>query len=841
MADMTEINAGQVKDIAIDQSMKAAFIDYAMSVIMDRSLPDVRDGLKPVHRRVLYSMKELGTTWNAAYKKSARIVGDTIGKYHPHGDAAVYQTLVRMAQNFSMRYVLVDGQGNFGSVDGDSAAAMRYTEARMAKIAGEILADIEKDTVNMRDNYDGSLKEPEVMPTRIPELLINGTSGIAVGMATNIPPHNIEEVINAIVHLIDNPDSTVSEMMEHISGPDFPTGGIILGKNGIKLAYETGRGIIKIRAKTSVEGSDEKNNRERIVIHEMPYQVNKSNMIIQMADLVKEKRIEGIHDIRDESDRRGIRVVIELKKDADPNILLNQLYKMTQMQVSFGINMLAICNGVPKTVNLKDACSYFVLHRRDVVTRRTRYELEDAEKRAHILEGLKRAIDNIDEVIEIIKGSGSTEDARNRLMSRFAFSRPQAVSILEMKLSRLTGLERDKIVSEYEDLLKKIAWYKEILNNENTLMSVIKKELLEIKTKYGDERKTEIVNYEGDIDIEDLIADEDMVVTLTTENYIKRTSLELYRKQKRGGKGINAINPKENDFVKNIFVASSHTLLMVFTSYGKVYWIKVYQLPEAGRNSRGKPIINLLNVEKDEKVAAILPIKEFVDGHYVMMGTKNGTVKKTNMMDFAVQRSNGKKAIRLNEGDELIEVKVTTGDDDIVMATRQGLSIRFNEQDVRSMGRTAAGVRGIRLAKGNEVVTMDVVEPETTLLTITSKGIGKRTPVEEYRLQSRGGKGIITIKTSEENGHVVRVLKVNETDEAMLITSGGQAIRIPVNGISIIGRNTKGVRLFRVGEGEFVVSVTKIMEPEEKENGNGLLKAPQKDDNESQENISPDK
>ncbi len=841
MADMTEINAGQVKDIAIDQSMKAAFIDYAMSVIMDRSLPDVRDGLKPVHRRVLYSMKELGTTWNAAYKKSARIVGDTIGKYHPHGDAAVYQTLVRMAQNFSMRYVLVDGQGNFGSVDGDSAAAMRYTEARMAKIAGEILADIEKDTVNMRDNYDGSLKEPEVMPTRIPELLINGTSGIAVGMATNIPPHNIEEVINAIVHLIDNPDSTVSEMMEHISGPDFPTGGIILGKNGIKLAYETGRGIIKIRAKTSVEGSDEKNNRERIVIHELPYQVNKSNMIIQMADLVKEKRIEGIHDIRDESDRRGIRVVIELKKDADPNILLNQLYKMTQMQVSFGINMLAICNGVPKTVNLKDACNYFVLHRRDVVTRRTRYELEDAEKRAHILEGLKRAIDNIDEVIEIIKGSGSTEDARNRLMSRFAFSRPQAVSILEMKLSRLTGLERDKIVSEYEDLLKKIAWYKEILNNENTLMSVIKKELLEIKTKYGDERKTEIVNYEGDIDIEDLIADEDMVVTLTTENYIKRTSLELYRKQKRGGKGINAINPKENDFVKNIFVASSHTLLMVFTSYGKVYWIKVYQLPEAGRNSRGKPIINLLNVEKDEKVAAILPIKEFVDGHYVMMGTKNGTVKKTNMMDFAVQRSNGKKAIRLNEGDELIEVKVTTGDDDIVMATRQGLSIRFNEQDVRSMGRTAAGVRGIRLAKGNEVVTMDVVEPETTLLTITSKGIGKRTPVEEYRLQSRGGKGIITIKTSEENGHVVRVLKVNETDEAMLITSGGQAIRIPVNGISIIGRNTKGVRLFRVGEGEFVVSVTKIMEPEEKENGNGLLKAPQKDDNESQENISPDK
>ncbi len=812
----TTVNTGMVKDIAIDQSMKTAFIDYAMSVIMDRSLPDVRDGLKPVHRRVLYSMKELGNTWNSSYKKSARIVGDTIGKYHPHGDAAVYGTLVRMAQEFSMRYVLVDGQGNFGSIDGDSAAAMRYTEARMSKISSEILADIEKDTVNMRDNYDGSLKEPEVMPTRIPELLINGTSGIAVGMATNIPPHNLTEVIDAIVKLVDEPEMTVVELMQYVSGPDFPTGGIILGRSGIKQGYETGRGIIKIRSKTSIEQPDSKNSRERIVIHELPYQVNKSNMIIQIAELVKDKRLEGIHDIRDESDRRGIRVVIELKKDADPNILLNQLFKMTNMQVSFGINMLAICNGVPKTLNLKDACHYFILHRKDVVTRRTKYELDDAEKRAHILEGLKRALDNIDEVIEIIKSSGSTEDARNRLMSRFAFSRPQAVSILEMKLSKLTGLERDKLIAEYEELLKKIAWFKEILSNEKTLMDVIKKELLEIKTKYGDERKTEIVDYEGDIDIEDMIADEDMVVTLTTENYIKRTSLDLYRKQKRGGKGINAINPKENDFVKNIFVASSHTLLMVFTSYGKVYWIKVYRLPEAGRNSRGKPIINLLNVEKDEKVAAILPVKELSEGSFIMMGTKKGTVKKTDVKEFLIQRSNGKKAIRLNEGDELIEARITNGENDVVLATRHGLSIRFNEQDVRSMGRTAAGVRGVRLAKGNEVVTMDIVEPGTTLLSITSKGIGKRTPIEDYRLQSRGGKGIITIKTSEENGEVVGVLKVDEADEAMLITSGGQAIRIPVNGISIIGRNTKGVRLFRVSEGEYVVSVTKIMEPEEK-------------------------
>ena len=815
---MGEIIHGKIKDIAIEQSMKTAFIDYAMSVIMDRSLPDVRDGLKPVHRRVLFSMKELGNTWNSSYKKSARIVGDTIGKYHPHGDQAVYGALVRMAQTFSMRYVLVDGQGNFGSIDGDSAAAMRYTEARMARISSEILADIEKDTVNMRDNYDGSLKEPEVMPTRIPALLINGSSGIAVGMASNIPPHNIVEIITAVVHLIDKPESTVLDLMEYVSGPDFPTGGIILGRTGIRSAYETGRGIIKVRSKATIETFETSGSRDRIVIHEIPYQVNKSNMIIQIAELVKEKRIEGIHDIRDESDRQGIRVVIELKKDADPNILLNQLYKMTQMQTSFGINMLAICNGVPKTINLKDTIRHFILHRKDVVTRRTRYELSEAEKRAHILEGLKRAIDNIDEVIEIIRNSASTDDARNSLMSRFAFSRPQAVSILEMKLSRLTGLERDKIVSEYEELLKKISWYKEILTNESTLFGVIKTELEEIKTRYGDGRKTDIVNYEGDLDMEDLIADEDMVVTLTTENYIKRTPLDLYRKQKRGGKGINAINPKENDFVKDIFVSSSHTLLLIFTSYGKVYWTKVYQLPEAGRNSRGKPIINLVNVEKDEKVAAILPIKDFVEGQFIMMGTKKGTVKKTDMMEYSIQRTNGKKAIKLNEGDELIEVKITKGDNDIVLATKAGLSIRFNEKDVRPMGRVAAGVRGIRLSKDNEVVNMDVIEPDTTLLSITDKGIGKRTPIEDYRLQSRGGKGIITIKTSPENGYVVGVLKVNESDEAMLITSNGQAIRIPVSGISIIGRNTKGVRLFRVGAGEHVVSITKIVDPEDSAN-----------------------
>ncbi|MBQ3367412.1 DNA gyrase subunit A [bacterium] len=820
---MDELIHGKIKDIAIEHSMKTAFIDYAMSVITDRSLPDVRDGLKPVHRRVLFAMKELGNTYNAAYKKSARIVGDVIGKYHPHGDQAVYQTLVRMAQDFSMRYTLVDGQGNFGSVDGDGAAAMRYTEARMAKIAGEIMADLDKDTVNMRDNYDGSLQEPEVMPTKIPELLVNGTSGIAVGMASNIPPHNITETVNATIHLIDNPDADIPELMEFITGPDFPTGGSILGKAGIRAAYETGKGIIKIRSKATIE-LGQNGARDRIIIHEIPYQVNKANMIIQIAELVKEKKLEGIHDIRDESGRREkIRVVIELKKDADPNILLNQLFKMTQLQVSFGINMLAICNGIPKTINLKDALHYFILHRKDVVTRRTRYELAEAEKRAHILEGLKIAIDNIDEVVHIIRSSASTDDARINLMDRFGLSKLQANAILDMKLSRLTGLERDKIIAELEELYKKIEWYKEILANEHVLFGVIKDELKEIKEKYGDERKTDIVNYDGDIDIEDLIADDDMVVTLTTENYIKRTPLDLYRKQKRGGKGINAINPKENDYVKNIFVASSHTLLLLFTSFGKVYWTKVHQLPEATRNSRGKPIINLVNIEKDEKIAAVLPIKEFVEGEFIMMGTKNGTVKKTDIMEYKTQRTNGKKAIKLNEGDELIEVKITKGNDDVVLATKKGLSIRFNENDVRPMGRVAAGVRGIRINSDDEVVTMDVIEEGTTLLSITDKGIGKRTPVEDYRLQSRGGKGIITIKTSDENGYVVGVLKVNQNDEAMLITSNGQAIRIPVSGISVIGRNTKGVRLFKVENGELVVSVTKIIDPEDLQPESGSI------------------
>ena len=808
-----------VKPTSIESSMKGAFINYAMSVITDRSLPDVRDGLKPVHRRVLYAMKDLGCTASAPHKKSARIVGDTIGKYHPHGDQAAYQTLVRMAQPFSMRYILVDGQGNFGSVDGDSAAAMRYTEARMTKISSEILMDIEKETVNMRDNYDGSLQEPEVMPTRIPALLINGSSGIAVGMACNIPPHNLTEVVNGIVALIDNPDLTIPELMQYITGPDFPTEASILGRTGIRQAYETGRGVIKLRADVTIENADDRknSNRDAIIINQLPYQVNKANMIIKMAQLVKDKRIEGIHDIRDESNRKGMRVVIELKKDADANILVNQLYKMSDMQTSFGINMLAICNGIPKTLNLKDILNYFIQHRRDVVTRRTRFELRKAEEKAHILEGLKIALDHIDEVIKIIRASASSEEARNGLMSAFDLSFEQAKSILEMKLSRLTGLERDKILAELAELTKKIAWYTKILADEGVLFGVIKEEMQEILEKYGDERKTKILEYDGEINFEDLIADDDMIVTLTTENYIKRTSLDAYRQQKRGGKGINAIDPKENDFVKDIFMASSHTQLLIFTNYGKVYWTKVYQLPEAGRKSRGKPIVNLIQVEKDEKVAAILPIKEFTENSFLMFATANGVVKKTDIMEFARPRSTGKIAIKLREGDRLIGVQISDGDNEVVLATKLGLSIRFHESDIRSMGRTAAGVRGVRLSAGNEVMTMDLIEEGKTLLAITDKGMGKRTNMDEYRKQSRGGKGVITIKTSEANGYVIGLLKVDELDEAMLITSTGQAIRIPVNGISVIGRNTKGVRLFRLAKNEHVVAITRIMDPEEVE------------------------
>ncbi len=815
MVEQTNINNinEKIKPVSIEQQMKTSYIDYAMSVIVGRSLPDVRDGLKPVHRRLLFAMKELGSTYTAPYKKSARIVGDVMGKYHPHGDAAIYQTLVRMAQDFSMRYPLVDGQGNFGSIDGDEAAAMRYTEARMARIAGELLADIDKDTVRMLDNYDGSLREPEVLPARIPQLLINGSSGIAVGMASNIPPHNLTEVIKALLYFIDHPEAGITDLMNFIKGPDFPTAGLILGRGGIRQAYETGRGIVRMRSRVTIEESEKAGDRPKIIVHELPYQVNKAQTIIQIAELVKDKKIEGIHDIRDESDRRGIRMVIELKKDAIAEIILNQLYKMTNLQTSFGINMLAICNGVPRTLNLRDVLNYFLMHRRDVVTRRTKFELEEAEKRAHILEGLKKALDVIDKVIEVIRKSPSTDEAREALMKKFAFSKIQASAILDMKLSRLTGLEREKIQAELDELHKKIKWYNEILANEKTLLSVIKSELKEIMERYGDERRTEIVDEAGDIDIEDLIPDEEMVVTLTTENYIKRTPLTQYRKQKRGGKGINAINPKENDFVRDIFITSNHTLLMIFTSYGKVYWVKVYQLPEAGRGSRGKPIINMVQVEKDEHVMEILPIREFMPDHFVFMATKRGTVKKTDLMEFAIQRSNGKKAINMNEGDELIGVAITNGSNEIILASRNGLSIRFPETQVRSMGRAATGVRGMLLEKKDEVMTMEVVELDKTLLSVTDRGIGKRTPVEDYRVQSRGGKGIITIKTSAENGFVVGVLKVNDTDEAMLITTNGQAIRIPVSGISVIGRNTKGVRLFRVAEGEKVVSVTKIVEP----------------------------
>lgn len=812
---MTDISGKNknISNIAIEESMKSSYIDYAMSVIVGRSLPDVRDGLKPVHRRVLYAMKQIKNTWNQPHKKCARIVGETIGKYHPHGDQAAYDTLVRMAQDFSMRYCLVDGQGNFGSIDGDSAAAMRYTEARMKKISEEMLTDIDKDTVNMIDNYDGSLKEPVVFPTKIPQLLINGTSGIAVGMASNIPSHNLREVIDAAIHLIDNPEASVLELMEHIPGPDFPTSGIILGRSGIRKAYETGKGSIKIRSKTEIETL--KNNSEQIVITELPYQVNKANLIIKIAELVKLKKLEGIRDIRDESDRHGIRVVIEIKNNYAAEIVLNKLYKTTNVQTSFGVNMLAICHGVPRVLTLRDTLEYFVIHRKDVVTRRTKYELREAEKRLHILEGYKIALDNIDEVIELIKTSSSTAEAKKRLMDRFSFSIPQASSILEMKLQKLTGMERDKILEQYKETLEKIAWFKEILANENTLKNVIKEELEEIKENYGDERRTSIENYDGEIDMEDIIPDDDMVVTLTKENYIKRTPLDMYRTQKRGGKGISAITPKDQDFVNQIFIASNHAMLLIFTSYGKVYWSKVYEIPKAGRNSRGKPFINFIRIEKDEKVASILPVSEFVDDHYVMMATEKGTIKKVEMSQFSKRRSGGKRAIKLKEDDRLISARITNGENEVVLSSLRGLGIRFREKDVRSMGRAASGVRGIKLDKGNEVKSMEIITPEDTLLSITSKGIGKRTKAEAFRLQSRGGKGIITIKTSDKNGYVVGTRKVSDKDEVMLITSTGQAIRIPADGISVIGRNTKGVRLFRVASGEKVVSVTIIKDPAE--------------------------
>ncbi len=806
--------------VNIEDEMRKSYMDYAMSVIIGRALPDVRDGLKPVHRRVLFAMHELGNDYNKPYKKSARVVGDVIGKYHPHGDSAVYDTIVRMAQDFSMRYPLIDGQGNFGSIDGDSAAAMRYTEVRMNRLAHELLADIDKETVDFGPNYDDSLQEPLVLPCRFPNLLVNGSEGIAVGMATKIPPHNLGEVIDGLIAVIDDPKISFDELVAKIPGPDFPTGGFILGREGIREAYRTGRGIVQMRARAMVE-KDRRTGRESIVVTEIPFQVNKARLIEKIADLVKEKKIEGINDLRDESDRDGMRIVIELKKDTIPQVILNQLYKMTAMQSSFGIIMLAIVNGQPRVLTLREVLDKFIEHRKEIVTRRCIFELKKAEARAHILEGLKIALENLDEVIAIIKGSTNPAEAKEKLMARFKFSEKQAQAILDMRLHRLTGLERDKIMAEYRDVLALIQRLKEILASEVEILKIIKQELAEIRERYGDDRRTEIVEKSGEFSLEDLIVEEDMVVTVSHGGYIKRNAVSLYRAQRRGGKGKTGMRPKDEDFVENIFIASTHSYILVFTDRGKVYWLKVHEIPQGGRASRGKAIVNLIRCEPGEKVKTILPVKAFEEGRYIVTATANGIIKKTDLMAYSHPRAGGIIALTVDEDDSLIAARLTDGDMDIILASRQGKSIRFPESDVRPMGRTARGVRGMNLEKDDQVIGMETVTDATSsdLVTVTVNGYGKRTALAEYRLQSRGGKGIITIKTSERNGEVIDIKLVDAESDLMLITDRGKLLRTRVSDFRQIGRNTQGVRVMVLEEGERIVAVARLAEKDEEDEG----------------------
>jgi len=799
-----------VVSVNIEEEMKKSYLEYSMSVIVGRALPDIRDGLKPVHRRVMFAMHELRNYFNRPFKKSARVVGDVIGKYHPHGDTAVYDTIVRMAQDFSMRYQLVDGQGNFGSVDGDPAAAMRYTEVRMTRLAQDFLSDIEKETVDFIPTYDGSMVEPVVMPTTIPNLLVNGSSGIAVGMATNIPPHNLSDVCNAITSIIDNPDIGIDELMEDIPGPDFPTAGFILGKKGVVEAYKTGRGIFKIRARAFVEKMAK--DKERIIVSELPYQVNKGKLLEKMAELVRAKKIEGISDIRDESDRDGMRIVIETKRDAMAMVILNNLYKFTQMETSFGIIFLAIVNGRPQVLTIKEILEHFITHRREIVIRRTIHDLKKAEERAHILEGYKRALDFLDDVIDLIRSSPDTKEAKSRLMSEFDFSEIQAQEILEMRLRRLTGLEREKINEEYQGLIKDIARFKEILDNPALVLQNIKDEIEAIKKQHGDERRTEIIEDVEDIDMEDLIAEEDMVVTISHQGYIKRNPVSLYRAQRRGGKGLTGAKPKEEDFVEHLFVASSHDYFLFFTNKGRLYWKKVHEIPEGGRMSRGKAIVNLLDLQKGERVATTLSIRDLEEEKYVVMATKNGLVKKTALSSYSHPRTVGIIALSIKEDDELIAVRISNGEQDIFLSTRQGKSIRFHESELRSMGRVAAGNIGIRMEPDNEVVGMDILDEGATILTVTENGYGKRTATDEYRRQSRGGKGILTIKTSERNGPVVYSCQVTNMDQLMIITDKGKIIRLRVGDISIIGRNTQGVKLIGLREGEKGIGVAKVIE-----------------------------
>ncbi len=803
--------------IAIEDEMRSSYLDYAMSVIVGRALPDVRDGLKPVHRRILHGMNEMGLAANRPYRKSAKIVGEIMGNYHPHGDSAIYDTLVRMAQNFNMRYMLVDGQGNYGSMDGDAAAAMRYTEARLTKLAEELLADIDKETVDFGPNYDESLVEPLVLPSKVPNLLVNGAGGIAVGYATNIPTHNLGEVIEGLLLLLDDPEVTIAQLMKKIPGPDFPTAGFIYGTAGIKDAYETGRGLLTVRAKVAIE-TDERTDRERLIVTEIPYQVNKSKLIEKIADLAQEDRVTGISDIRDESDREGVRVVIELKRNEIPIVVLNNLYKHSQLQTTFGVNMLALVNNRPEVLNLKRILVAFVEHRREVVVRRTSYDLRKAEERAHILEGLKIALDNLDAVIALIRRSQSPDVARTGLMQQFQLSELQANAILEMRLQRLTQLERNKLIEEYREVLKQIEYLRSILGSEALVRQIIRDELTEVKEKYQDERRTKIVKEEAELTLEDLIAEEEVVVTITHTGYIKRNAVTLYRAQRRGGKGKIAMGIKEEDFVETLFTASTHDSLLFCTDAGKVYWLKVHEIPEASRAAKGKALVNLLALSKDEKVTASLPVKEFRADRFIIMATKLGIIKKTELSAYSNPRQGGIIALTLDPGDKLIGVDLTDGQREILLGTKQGITIRFKEEDVRPMGRTAHGVRGITLESGDEVIGMETITPDSTtaILTVTECGYGKRTPVNEYRVQGRGGKGIISVKTTERNGPAVGFLQVRDEDEIMLMAAQGKVLRCKVDDIREIGRNTQGVRLLDMdGDEDRVVAVARLVEREE--------------------------
>ncbi|SFR11893.1 DNA gyrase subunit A [Desulfoscipio geothermicus] len=803
---------GQVRSIDINDEMKKSYLDYAMSVIVGRALPDVRDGLKPVHRRILYAMHTLGVTPDKPHRKSAYIVGEVMAKYHPHGDAAIYDTLVRLAQDFASRYPLVDGHGNFGSVDGDAPAAMRYTEARLAKIATEMLADIDKETVNFAPNYDESEKEPVILPSRIPNLLVNGSAGIAVGMATNIPPHNLTEVIDGIVRMIDHPEIGVDDLIKIIHGPDFPTGAIIMGRDGIRSAYKTGRGTVKVRARAEITDNGKKTS---IIVTEIPYQVNKARLIEKIAELVKDKKIDGISDLRDESDRHGMRIVIELRRDAKPKVILNQLYKHTQMQDTFGIIMLALVDGQPKILNLKEVLYHYLEHQKEIIIRRTRYDLRKAEERAHIVEGLRIALANLDEVIKIIRGSKTVDEARNGLMDRFGLSEKQAQAILDMRLHRLTGLERDKLEAEYKDLIKKIEYYRAVLADEKMVLAIIKEEILEVKKKYGDKRRTIISDEDTDFEEADLIPEADVVVTITNQGYIKRMPLDTYRSQRRGGRGIHAMGVKEDDFLRHLFIATTHHYFLFFTNKGKVYRLKGYEIPESGRQARGTAIVNLLYIEKDEFITTVIPIREFVPDYYLLMATRRGIIKKTPLSEYGYSRRDGIIALNLDEGDELVNVLLTESNGEIIIGTRQGMAIRFAEDDVRSTGRVSRGVKGISLRGNDRVVSMDRVRDDSDLLVVTSKGYGKRTRLSEYRAQSRGGIGLINIRCTERNGYVVSLQVVKPEEEVMMISAEGIMIRLKADDISLIGRATQGVLLMKLSEGDHVVAVARVISGDE--------------------------